>query len=117
MSSAKVESCLEREMLEKRNLLFPVRLDSTIMDATEAWAASIRRQRHIGDFTKWKNDDAYWKGFERLLRDLRRGRGTSALCSNKYLTLLAGAIDNALLVFAPARDLRREPSIPDELPE
>ena len=63
-----VESCLERETREKRNLLFPVRLDSTIMDAPEAWAASIRRQRHIGDFTAWKNHDAYVKGFERLLR-------------------------------------------------
>lgn len=66
-----VESCLERERREKQNLLFPVRLDDTIMDAREAWAASIRRQRHIGDFRAWKDHDSYWKGFERLLRDLR----------------------------------------------
>jgi hypothetical protein len=66
-----VESCMEREQREKRSLLFPVRLDDTVMDASEAWAASIRRQRHIGDFRAWKNHDAYSKGLERLLRDLR----------------------------------------------
>jgi hypothetical protein len=68
-----VESCLERERREKRSLLFPVRLDETVMESQEAWAASIRRQRHIGDFRAWKDHDSYWKGFERLLRDLRTG--------------------------------------------
>lgn len=70
-----VESCLEREHREKRSLLFPVRLDNSIMNSEEAWAASIRRQRHIGDFREWKEHDTYWKGFERLLRDLRAARG------------------------------------------
>jgi hypothetical protein len=41
------------------------------MGAKEAWAASIHRQRHIGDFTDWKNHDSYRRAFERLLRDLR----------------------------------------------
>jgi hypothetical protein len=27
--------------------------------------------RHIGDFTRWKEHDAYQKALERLLRDLR----------------------------------------------
>jgi hypothetical protein len=36
-----------------------------------AWAASLRRQRHIGDFTSWKNHDAYQQSFDRLLRDLK----------------------------------------------
>jgi hypothetical protein len=27
--------------------------------------------RHIGDFTRWKNHDAYQKALDRLLRDLR----------------------------------------------
>jgi hypothetical protein len=66
-----VESCLEREQREKRSLLFPVRPDDTIMDTEEAWAASIRRQRHIGDFRAWKDHDVYWTGLERLLRDLK----------------------------------------------
>jgi len=66
-----VESCLERENREGRGLLFPVRLDDAIMNTEEAWAASIRRQRHIGDFSAWKDPEAYWKGLDRLLRDLK----------------------------------------------
>jgi hypothetical protein len=31
----------------------------------------IRGQRHIGDFTRWKEHDAYSKALEKLLRDLR----------------------------------------------
>ena len=49
-----VESCFEREHREKSLVLFPVRLDDTVVDTDAAWAASIRRQRHIGDFSKWK---------------------------------------------------------------
>jgi hypothetical protein len=66
-----VESCLEREHREKRTVLFPVRLDDAVMHTGEAWAASIRRQRHIGDFTKWKGHDLYQEALERLLRDLK----------------------------------------------
>ena len=33
-------------------------------------ARLLRRTRHIGDFSRWKEHDAYSKGLERLLRDL-----------------------------------------------
>jgi hypothetical protein len=66
-----VESCLEREFKENRLVLFPIRLDDEVMETTEAWAASIRRQRHVGDFQNWKDHDAYQNGFKRLLRDLK----------------------------------------------
>src|ERR1051326_969330 len=36
-----------------------------------AWASSIRMKRHIGNFTRWKDHDAYQLAFERLLRDLK----------------------------------------------
>ena len=65
-----VEAALEREKREKKTILFPVRLDDAVMDTDEAWAASIRRTRHIGDFTKWKDHDSYKKAFDRVLRDL-----------------------------------------------
>jgi hypothetical protein len=39
------------------------------------WAADIKRTRHIGDFTRWKEHDAYQRGLERLLRDLRVEKG------------------------------------------
>ncbi len=66
-----VESCLERERREKRVVLFPIQMDDAITGTREAWAASIRRQRHIGDFRKWKDHDAYREVLERLLRDLK----------------------------------------------
>ena len=68
-----VESCLERERGERRTVLFPVRLDDAVMHTNEAWAASIRRQRHIGDFREWENHDAYRNVLDRLLRDLMQG--------------------------------------------
>ena len=73
-----VESALEKERKskqrgEERIVLFPIRLDSAVMETDAAWAASIRRTRHIGDFTEWKDHDAYQKSFERLLRDLKSG--------------------------------------------
>jgi hypothetical protein len=66
-----VETALERERRDKRLVLFPIRIDDAVMDTTAVWAASIRRTRHIGDFTRWKDHDSYQKGFERLLRDLK----------------------------------------------
>jgi hypothetical protein len=66
-----VESAFEREHKEGRAVLFPIRLDNAVMDTGEAWAADIRRRRHIGDFSEWKNHDSYQKGFARLLRDLK----------------------------------------------
>jgi hypothetical protein len=34
-------------------------------------ARLLQGQRHIGDFTRWKGHNAYSKGLERLLRDLK----------------------------------------------
>jgi hypothetical protein len=51
--------------------LFPVRLNDTVMDTDYSWAADIRRNRHIGDFTACKDHDSYQKTFDRLLRDLK----------------------------------------------
>jgi len=52
-------------------VLFPIRLDEAIMQATSGWPALIRNSRHIGDFTNWKQHDDYQQAFERLLRDLK----------------------------------------------
>lgn len=69
---SEVEAAMERERRENRIILFPVRLDDTVMETKQAWAAEIRRTRHIGDFRDWKNHDRYRESFERLVRDLRR---------------------------------------------
>jgi uncharacterized protein YjbI with pentapeptide repeats len=66
-----VESAFEREHKEGRTVFFPLRLDNVVLETDEAWAADIRRTRHIGDFSEWKNNDSYQKGFVRLLRDLQ----------------------------------------------
>jgi hypothetical protein len=66
-----VEAALEKEHKQKKLVLFPIRLDDAVMETDEAWAASLRRTRHIGDFRPWKDHDQYQKSFERLLRDLK----------------------------------------------
>lgn len=66
-----VETAFEKERRQNRTVLFPIRLDDAVMETNEAWAADIRRTRHIGDFSDWKNHDSYKKAFERLLRDLK----------------------------------------------
>jgi len=73
-----VETAFEEERKRKTTILFPIRLDSAVMDTDPAWAADIRRTRHIGDFTNWKDHDAYQKAFDRLLRDLKAEDVTQA---------------------------------------
>lgn len=70
---SEVEKAFEEERQRNQTVLFPVRLDETVMETDKAWAAEIRRTRHIGDFTRWKDPDAYQQAFERLLRDLKAG--------------------------------------------
>jgi uncharacterized protein YjbI with pentapeptide repeats len=65
-----VESALEEEKQRGHTILFPIREDDAVMESNKAWAALIRRTRHIGDFTRWKDHDSYQRGFDRLLRDL-----------------------------------------------
>jgi uncharacterized protein YjbI with pentapeptide repeats len=66
-----VETALSKETKGKPTVLFPIRLDDTVMESSTAWAAHIKNTRHIGDFTKWKNHDDYQRAFTRLLRDLK----------------------------------------------
>lgn len=68
-----VEAALERERTEHSELLFPIRLDNAISETRQAWAAKLRRQVNIGDFSNWNDSQAYERAFERLLRDLKMG--------------------------------------------
>ena len=68
---SEVESALEKEQQKKNSALFPIRVDHAVMDTNQAWAADIRRKRHIGNFSNWKDHDSYKKAFDRLLRDLK----------------------------------------------
>lgn len=51
-------------------VLFPIRLDNAVIGTSQAWAADIRRTRHIGDFTGWSNPELYQQALERLTHDL-----------------------------------------------
>jgi MinD-like ATPase involved in chromosome partitioning or flagellar assembly len=66
-----VETAFEREGATGTTILVPVRLDKAIMEAREGWAADIRRQRNIGDFTSWRDAPSYASALTRLLGSLR----------------------------------------------
>ena len=66
-----MRTALAEEERDERPVLFPIRLDAAVMETTEQWAYDLKLTRHIGDFTRWKEHDAYNKAFERLLRDLK----------------------------------------------
>ncbi|MBZ5509036.1 MAG: TIR domain-containing protein [Acidobacteriia bacterium] len=66
-----VETAFEKEREQDRTVLFPIRLDDAVKQTKQAWAADIRRTRHISDFRSWQNHDSYKKAFDRLLRDLK----------------------------------------------
>jgi hypothetical protein len=71
--SGEVETVFEIEGNHKGVfLLFPIRLDEVVMNTSEAWAAHIRRTRHIGDFRQWQDRQTYQKAFQRVLRDLKK---------------------------------------------
>ena len=65
-----VRKALKKETDRNEAVLFPIRVDDAVMETTQQWAYNLRRQRHIGDFTKWKDHDAFEKTYARLLRDL-----------------------------------------------
>ncbi|NTV67051.1 MAG: toll/interleukin-1 receptor domain-containing protein [Chlorobaculum sp.] len=67
-----VEHALDLETVRGKLVLFPVRLDDAVMDSKTGWASNVKRQRNIGDFTRWKDHDSYQKAFSRLLRDLKQ---------------------------------------------
>ena len=66
-----VTAGFEEERQRGQVVLFPIRLDETVMKTNEAWAAKLRA-RHIGDFQHWKDHDAYKQNFERVVRDLTK---------------------------------------------
>ena len=81
-----VEAAFEREHREKHTVLFPIRLDDAIMETDEAWAADIRRIRHIGDFTRWENHADYSKAFQRLMQ---RSEGHAGLPGRREAYVIA----------------------------
>jgi uncharacterized protein YjbI with pentapeptide repeats len=65
-----VEVAFEREIKEKREVLFPISIDEALTDSEVSWASDIRRTRHIGNFCNWRNRTSYDKALRKLLSDL-----------------------------------------------
>ncbi|MDH3663121.1 MAG: toll/interleukin-1 receptor domain-containing protein [Alphaproteobacteria bacterium] len=76
LDSGWVEDEVKKGFAEERSrderVLFPVRIDDAVMGSNEPWATKLRDNRLIGDFTAWKDYDAYKRTFERVLRDLKK---------------------------------------------
>lgn len=66
-----VNAALDREKEEGRSILFPVTLDRAVWETDRAWVRSLTYKRHICDFTKWSDAEAYNSALDRLQRDLR----------------------------------------------
>jgi uncharacterized protein YjbI with pentapeptide repeats len=66
-----VETAFEKERQRGGQILFPLALDDSIQHTSQTWMATIRRRRHIGDFTRWKQPDDYQQALERLLQDVK----------------------------------------------
>jgi hypothetical protein len=74
----------KRERNENRRMLFPISI--VPYDAVRDWqcfdadagkdSAREVREYFIPDFSEWKEHDAYSRAFERLVQDLKAGRGT-----------------------------------------
>ena len=57
-------------------------LDNEVELTDKAWAADVRRTRHIGDLRKWPVASEYRTSFQRLTRDLR-GSGIKGLVEHE----------------------------------
>lgn len=73
-----ISNARKRERRDNKRVLFPIRLvpfetlrDWECFDA-DAGKDSAReiREYFIPDFSDWKNHDAYWEAFQRLISDL-----------------------------------------------
>jgi TIR domain/Pentapeptide repeats (8 copies) len=65
-----VETVFEREIMEQRDLLFPLRVDETVLQSTDDWATHICARRYVGDFAGWQDDASYQQRFAELLQHL-----------------------------------------------
>jgi TIR domain/Pentapeptide repeats (8 copies) len=65
-----IETALYKEVTTGQEMLFPIRLDNTVLSSNTLWAKRLC-QRHIGDFTGWQDGDAYDQTFTALLRHLK----------------------------------------------
>jgi uncharacterized protein YjbI with pentapeptide repeats len=67
-----VVQTFEEERDRKEPVIFPITLDDAVLKSAKSWARKIRSNRHIGDFTRWKNRKGYQAATNRLMNDLKK---------------------------------------------
>ncbi len=72
-----VEVALYKEVTSGQEMLFPIRLDNTVLESDAQWAKRLC-QRYIGDFTGWQDETAYHQAFTTLLRHLKVAKPPTA---------------------------------------
>ena len=70
-----VTKAYAEERRRKQTILFPIRIDNTVIKTGEPWAVKLRDGRHIGDFCQWESHDKYQQSLGKLLRDLKIEKG------------------------------------------
>ena len=63
---------------EKRIVLFPIRLDDSVMETPVAWASTYPAESAHRGLPEWENHGDYQNAFARLLRDLKSEESTGA---------------------------------------
>jgi hypothetical protein len=65
-----INVALQREVRGDRTLLFPLTIDDAVFQTSEPVFARLVSAKHIADFSKWHDREAYHRAFSRLVRDL-----------------------------------------------
>ena len=68
---SEVNAALSEENKRKKPILFPIRVDTAVLDSDQAWAEYINKTRNIFNFSDWKDHDLYQQALENLLEDIR----------------------------------------------
>ncbi len=87
------------------DIILPIAVDNSIMNASEAWAREIKDSRHIESINDWQDNDEYSKSFEKMLNELRVNKSETLAsflypilksCRNLLLKLLGKSRINNL---------------------
>jgi len=64
-----IENASKRERARNQTILFPVRLDDAVLEASSPQIQQVKA-KHILDFRDWEDPTSYQRAFSRLVRDL-----------------------------------------------
>jgi hypothetical protein len=64
-----IEAALERERKLKTVVVFPIRLDDSVMTTNVPWAVDMRQTRRIEDMSKWEDETRFQEAFAELIHN------------------------------------------------